>query len=403
MSFVRRRAPRGRLISAACAALLCAACETAREPPEPVEIALQSPADPSQPARIDVTRLTPDEISALERAALDNTAWESVFAVRVGSEPAVPMPPVEGRYTVTSDGVSFTPRFPFVPGRAYQVVFDPARMPIPRSTPPVTATVGLPAIATSPTTTVAAVYPASEVVPENLLRMYIEFSAPMGSSGAREFVRLIDRSGPREEVVEGAFLPVEADFWSPDHRRYTLFLDPGRVKQDILPNRQSGRPLKDGRRYALVVDAAWTDANRQPLASAFRHDFRAGPAIDAAITLLDWKLAAPDAGTSDAVVVSFPRPLDHAVAIRTLGVETSAGHSVQGSSRLEAGDTQWVFTPGAPWNAGDHHLVALAFLEDPQGNRINRPFEEVVDAPKPARTPEAFRIAFRIQPARPSP
>ncbi len=390
-------------MSAACAALLCAACQTARESYEPVQIALQSTADPLQPARIDVTGLAPAEISALERATLDTPAWASMFTVTLVSEPAPQIPPVEGRYAVTSGRVSFTPRFPFVPGRAYRVVFDPARMPIPRETPPVTATINLPAIATSPTTTVVAVYPASEVVPENLLRMYIEFSAPMGSSGAREFVRLIDRSGPKEEVVEGAFLPVEADFWSPDHRRYTLFLDPGRVKQDILPNRQSGRPLKAGRPYALAIDAAWTDANRQPLASAFRHEFRAGPIVDSAITLLDWKLTPPGAGTSDAVVVSFPRALDHGVVSRALGVETSEGHSVPGSSHLEAGDTRWVFTPNVRWKAGEHHLVAFSFLEDPQGNRINRPFEEVVDALTPVNAPDTFRISFTTQPARPSP
>jgi hypothetical protein len=80
-------------------------------------------------------------------------------------------------------------------------------------------------------------------VPENLLRMYVEFSAPMGSRQAGAFVRLLDRTSGSDTVVDEAFLPVEADFWSSDHKRYTLFLDPGRVKRGILPNRERGRPF----------------------------------------------------------------------------------------------------------------------------------------------------------------
>jgi hypothetical protein len=58
-------------------------------------------------------------------------------------------------------------------------------------------------------------------VPENLLRVYLEFSAPMGGAP-----RILD----------------------PDCTRYTLFFDPGRVKRKALPNRQSGRPLRAVRR-----------------------------------------------------------------------------------------------------------------------------------------------------------
>jgi hypothetical protein len=50
----------------------------------------------------------------------------------------------------------------------------------------------------------------------------------------------------RGRPVDIPFLPVQADFWNADHTRYTLFFDPGRVKQGILPNEQLGRPLRAG-------------------------------------------------------------------------------------------------------------------------------------------------------------
>ena len=107
---------------------------------------------------------------------------------------------MQGRYGVTQSAITFTPLFPFDPGRAYRVVFDPSRLPRPRQAAAVTAVVRLPAIATEPTTVVTAVHPSAEVVPENLLRVYIEFSAPMGSGVGLDFVKLVELSGPGDQV-----------------------------------------------------------------------------------------------------------------------------------------------------------------------------------------------------------
>ena len=128
----------------------------------------------------------------------------------------------------------------------------------------VSQVVRLTALASRPTTTVTAVYPAAAVLPENTLRLYIEFSAPMGNRGALDFVRLLDERG---QDVPIPFLPLQADFWNAEHTRYTLFFDPGRVKQGILPNQQLGRPLEAGREYTLEVSADWHDAQR----AAARH------------------------------------------------------------------------------------------------------------------------------------
>src|SRR6185436_4696884 len=254
--------------------------------------------------------------------------------------------------------------------------------------------VKLPAAATKPAAEVAAIYPSVAVVPENLLRMYVEFSAPMGSRKAGEFVRLLDRTSGSDTVVEEAFLPVEADFWSPDHKRYTLFLDPGRVKRGILPNRERGRPLRAGHAYALAISAEWPDEHGQPLKAAFRHEFTAGPAVASGIDASAWRITPPAPGTRDRLVVEFDRALDHAVAARALGVERD-GLPVDGSGTVEPGDTRWVFVPRAAWPPGVYRLTALPFLEDPQGNQIGRAFEVVVDTPREPN-PEPYRIPFVI-------
>lgn len=358
------------------------------------------------PAHVSVVGLSTAELSGLRERATTDARWPSLLKITVGPGPGSSveaasdlLPPVEGRYAVTESAITFTPLFPFDPGRTYRVVFDPSRLPRPRQAATVTAVVRLPAVATEPTTVVTAVHPAADVVPENLLRVYIEFSAPMGSGVGLDFVTLVELSGPdgrTERVEPGAFLPVEANFWSPDHTRYTLFFDPGRVKEGIFPNRQSGRPLRAGRRYALDIASAWTDANGLPLKAGYRHAFRVGPAIDEAIALSDWTIARPAPGARDRLVVRFPRPLDHGILVRALGVETTNRRPVDGEISLESHDTAWVFTPVAPWRSGEYNLVAQSFLEDPQGNQIGRAFEAFADDPKNDRASDAFRVAFTI-------
>ena len=381
----------------------------------PLNITLQPAASRALPAYIAVNGLRASELSSLRTRPATDAEWPSLLKITVaagsdgGSDTAAnSTPPVEGRYAVTETAIIFTPLFPFDPGRPYRVVFDPSRLPRPRQVALVVEVVRLPPVATEPTTVVTAVHPSSDVVPENLLRVYIEFSAPMGSGAGLDFVKLVELSGPggrTERVETGAFLPVEANFWSPDHTRYTLFFDPGRVKEGIFPNRQSGRPLRAGRRYVLDIAPAWTDANGLPLLAGYRHAFRAGPAVDKAIALSDWTIARPAPGTRDRLVVTFPRPLDHGILARALGVETANGRRVDGEIGLEARDTVWTLTPVAPWQTGEYNLVAQPFLEDPQGNQIGRAFEAFApggDDPKNDRAPGSpghdvgFRLPFTL-------
>jgi len=92
--------------------------------------------------------------------------------------------------------------------------------------------------------------------------MYIEFSGPMGRKSGIEYISLLDSSG-RE--IPGAVLPLDYELWSPDHTRFTVLFDPGRVKKGILPNRQMGRPLEVGRSVTLVISREWRDAHGLPL------------------------------------------------------------------------------------------------------------------------------------------
>ena len=345
------------------------------------QVRLSPHRDAALAQTIDVIGLPADALSTLCEAALTPEEWAGWLRISVAGsgENVWDQPPVLGIYTVSDDAIHFSPLFDFDPGRSYRVVFDPARLP-PRLNGVTGAwrsrlieeTVREPAPAQRPTTTVVAVYPTADMVPENLLRLYISFSAPMSLRGGTDLVHLLDGDG---HVVEDPFLPLDVALWNENRTRYTLLFDPGRVKRGILPNEQMGRAITERHTYTLVIDREWRDASGLPLAEPFSRRFTVGPPDDRAIDPDNWQVSTPPAGTRDPVEVLFQRPLDYALLQRALLVATARGDVVDGDAEIGAVETTWVFTPRTPWEPHKYHLVVRPMLEDPVGNRVGRPFE----------------------------
>ena len=317
-------------------------------------------ADSPRPT-IEVVDVQPDQLRAIEGTE-SREAWNAILRVSVGAD----QPAAVGQYTIADGRIRFTPMFPLDPGRQYHVTF----------TPPggerVSATVALPATDTTPKTTVSQVFPTSNVVPENQLRLYIHFSAPMGMRGGLDFVHLLDEAG---KEVKDPFLPLDAEFWNDDRTRYTVFFDPGRQKRGIAPIAEMGRSLTAGNSYTLVVDAQWRDGHGLPLKQPFRRIFTVGPPDERPLDPKTWKIAVPAAGSSTALTIAFPEPLDHGLLLRALGVVTPGGKPLEGQVVVGANELTWSFTPVEPWKPGAHNIVAFAMLEDLAGNRIGKAFE----------------------------
>ena len=350
---------------------------------------------------VDVDGLPAEALARLEHDSPTRDAWQALLRVQVArpDHSSAALPPVLGRYAVRDGALRFTPQFPFDPGQRYDVVFDPSLLPSARhrSAPsplrPVSTTLEVPAPDRAPSTRVVAVYPSALEVPENHLRLYVVFSAPMGLGAGSPYIRLVDEHGG---PLADPFLPLDVDLWNEDRTRFTVLYDPGRVKRGILPNEEMGRPLAAGRTYALEIDAGWRDAEGQPLTEPFRREFRVGPSQERALDPADWRLDIPAQGTRDPLAVVFPAPLDYGLLQRTLRVETVEGRPLAGEIRVEREETRWVFTPRAPWRPGQHQLVAAATLEDVAGNRIGRPFEVDENSGQSAQRASGARVPFRI-------
>jgi len=383
-----------RFQAAAAAMLLAAACSRPVPPSTPEISLVEQPTNPGA-SYVAVKGIGSQAARALKKLQPGADEWSRVFAVRVlGPDNTASATPIAGKYVVDGDTVRFTPLFPFDAGRKYQARYEGAGFLSGETAPAAEAIVALPAPAAAAPVHVTAVFPSSDEVPENQLRMYIHFSGPMGRRGGLEHVSLLDDHG---KAVVDPFLPVDGDLWNADRTRYTVFFDPGRQKRGILPNREMGFSLAAGRKYTLVVDREWIDGNGNPLRESFTKSFRVAPPDLAPLDPKVWTIAAPREGTRDSISVTFPEPLDHGLLLRAVGVRRN-GAPIVGDVRVDAHETRWTMTPNEPWRAGDYSVIALGILEDLAGNRIGRAFEVVSKDDKGEDDAAVSEVPFSLLP-----
>ncbi len=350
---------------------------------------------------VEAAGLEPAVLTDLRRRHLTPEDWQSVFPVYTGHQlpTEVGKPAVAGTWAIAGNVLRFRPRYPLVPGLAYVARLDLSQLqPVIASHPAAThATFKLPAEAAGPPTVVRQIYPTATVLPENLLRLYLHFSAPMGRGEAYQHVRLLDAEG---SPVDRPFLEVGEELWDPGMRRMTLFFDPGRIKRGLRPHLEAGPPLRQGASYTLVVDPGWRDAKGRPLASGFEKAFTVSAPDREALSTAEWSLDGPTAGSREPVVLSFPRPLDHGLLQRVVRVLDAHGEPLAGEVEIGNKERSFTFRPERPWRAGAHSVAIETILEDVAGNNLKQAFDLDVQAAQSAATKRqvellSFSVAAR--------
>jgi hypothetical protein len=278
-----------------------------------------------------------------------------------------------GSYTVEGDVLRFTPRFPLQPGITYRAIYRFLRLPSATGHfEPLSASFRLPPPARTPPTSVRTIYPSAGTLPENLLKFYIHFSAPMSRGRAYEHIRLLDASG---KPVELPFLELDEELWDPTMTRLTVFFDPGRIKRGVKPLEEVGAALLAGKRYTLEIRDTWRDGQGNPLVG-YRKTFLVGSPDRKTPDPARWKIQPPPAGTRSPLIVQFGEPMDHALATRLLSVvRMKDKHIVRGQVRLGSGELSWALSPRDAWQAGEYQLVVPTTIEDLAGNNIGKPFD----------------------------
>jgi hypothetical protein len=275
------------------------------------------------------------------------------------------VPPLLGAYAVEAGTLVFHPRFPFEPGVRYRAVFLP-----PGGGAAVERIFDGPAKPTASTARVESVYPSAHILPSNQLRLFIYFSAPMSRGEAAARIHILDNNG---KAVPAVFLPGE-ELWDQSGRRLTMTFDPGRIKRGLTSNQTMGPPITEGRSYTLTIDREWRDARGVSMAEGFRKVFRAGPAERNPPDPKQWRVTAPQAGTTAALSVTFPDPMSFPLLQRMLEVKGPRA-IIAGTVSIERQETEWRFTPREPWQAGAYRLVVDTAIEDLAGDHIGQAFD----------------------------
>lgn len=288
-----------------------------------------------------------------------------------------------GETSVDDNQIIFKPLIPLSPGKLYEVHFKRnviAGLLVP-----------LPGSANAPS--LVSIYPSADTLPENLLKIYLQFSAPMREGEALRHIDLVSENG---DTIPDIFLDLQPELWNRERTALTVWLDPGRIKRNLIPNQQFGNPLKKGAQYKLVIDNDWKDAQGLTLKQPYTKKFIVSERDGVVPQPEKWMIDLPPAETIQPLRLYFGEPLDYFLLLETIEVADEKGDLIKGNISLINKEKGLEFTPKILWAPGRYRLKIASYLEDLAGNNLNKPFDRDIKLQQ-KKEGDLFEKEFVIQ------
>lgn len=289
-----------------------------------------------------------------------------------------------GDYKITGEGILFEPLVPFSRGSSYVVLARNERLSM--------IQIPLANIADAPA--LLAIYPTQDTVPENLLKIYFQFSKPMREGESQRYISILKNG---RDTLHDVFLDLQPELWNEDRTVLTIWLDPGRIKRDLQPNRRLGNPLKKGQYYTLVVSNQWKDVQNLHLKQQYSKKIFAGLRDSISPDPDRWIFSAPQKETIKPLAVNLGDALDYFLLKETISISDEKGSPVKGTIKVMNKEKAVQFIPSQAWASGAYTFRIETRLEDLAGNNINRPFDRDVTSSKIPGTKTFFERAFVIK------
>lgn len=360
---------------------------------EPAAASIHFETTPQGDVEIAVVGIRDPDAAILESLDGASKQAEGVLAVFVADGEkalAAGRRPLWGDRRWEHGKLRFAPRFPFAAGVEYLAVYRPPS----KSAAELRVKLVIPK-PDAPATVVERVYPSSDRLPENQLKFYLHFSAPMSQGEAYRHIRLETENG---EIVVDPFLELPEELWDASGKRLTLFFDPGRIKRGLKPREELGPSLIANRSYRLVLDQAWPDATGKPLGAPYEKAFLATEPDDRQPSVERWRIEAPTAGAKAPLVIRLDEPLDAAMLERVIQVQDLEGRLLEGEVAVLENEMVWRFSPKSNWQSGEFELMVDPALEDLAGNSLAKPFEvDVFDEVQHRSTRSVIRKRFHVR------
>ncbi|MEM6765547.1 MAG: hypothetical protein AAF655_11490 [Bacteroidota bacterium] len=240
---------------------------------------------------------------------------------------------------------------------------------------------------------VVTIYPTSDTLPENLLRMYIQFSSPMKTVGNLEKIQLVDSQG---KEVKGAIFNNVYELWNAEQTQLTLIFDPARVKKGLQVYDSLGPALLVGREYQLLIEGL-EDVTHLPLAESFLKTFVVSAPDTVPPNPGNWELAEPKAGSRTPLFITFPTILDQMSLNTRILILNDRGEEVLGDIKVGELEKSIAYVPEVKWQKGQYHIMVHTRLEDPAGNNIRGLFDHPVGSLRGDHEEETLDLAFQVE------
>lgn len=306
---------------------------------EQVEYANEKPVGVTFETRMDVENL---------RVFVGNESQTSVIGVIVSEK----------------DKHHFTPVVPFTPGQTYTIR---------KMDTVVLASFTIARTANGQKAELLAIHPKLDTVPENLLKMYFEFAQPMQPAGnALDFISVINET---DGTKTAPFLRLESELWNKERTLLTLWLDPGRIKTDLIPNREKGLPLTIGKKYSIHIDSSWKSIDGLPLKQRYIKKIHVGPRDDTKPNTDRWRLVLQDEDSVQGLHIDFGEPMDAFLAKETIRIYDLNDAQIKGKFSLSENESILRFVPDTQFQIPEIEIRIESRLEDLAGNNLNRLFD----------------------------
>jgi len=322
-------------------------------------------------------------VSRLQNFSTDSV--QQLLEVRIHQSDTIGNP-IFGTWYREDDIIRFEPLIPFTRGLTYSVFYKNTSI----------GKIEVPLADQARASIVEAVYPTQDTVPENLLKFYIRFSQPMREGESLRHVHVLKNGKDTMNV----FLSLDPELWNTNSTQLTLWLDPGRIKRELIPNKSQGIPIEHGNQYTLVISENWLDKQGLNLKEDFTKSFFVTSRDSLSPETSTWTMDVPDERSVEPMEISFNREsLDYGLLEEVLQVIDEKKTTLKGTWIVDEEEKKIQFVPNAPWTAGSYTIQVESILEDLSGNNLNRPFDRDILTTK-AKVPKTFyELAFRIKPS----
>ena len=309
---------------------------------------------------------------------------DSASSSNLASRKPALLPPLAGTFDVAGDSLRFTPAVALQPGKSYFACFSPGGWSgldehVTSAGRDATSVSGSsilvlrysPPQQSQEAPRVLSIHPATPALPANALKFYIRFSQPMEQGVFLELLSLHDAATGRE--ITGPFR--ETELWSPDGRRLTVWIHPGRQKSGVNLNEDEGPVLVESTSVSLRISGAWRATNGQSLGADVSRAWRVIAADHTQPEPRAWRFTPPAPGTRASFRVALDEPLDRALLESAIHLREPSGRAVEGTIDIPEGEREWVFAPKQDWTSDAWTLAIDPIIEDLAGNSPERLFE----------------------------